>query len=130
MQSVRLNEIYQQYSDDIQFFLIYIREAHAADRWQTPQNLYEDIIFDEPTTDDARAEIGHACQIGLDLKYPMLIDSIDNDVDNKYIGAPIRLYVIDGAGKLTYVGDRGPRGFDTEAWVGAIEQQIKAPATA
>ena len=47
MQSVRLNEIYQQYSDDIQFFLIYIREAHAADRWQTPQNLYEDIIFDE-----------------------------------------------------------------------------------
>ena len=130
MQAVRLNEIYRQYSDDIQFFLIYIHEAHAHDGWQTPQNLYEDIIFDEPTTDDERAEVGHACQIGLDLKYPMLIDSIDNDVDNKYIGAPIRLYVIDGAGKLTYVGDRGPRGFDTDSWVGAIEQQIKATADA
>ncbi len=130
MQAVRLNEIYQQYNDDIQFLLIYIREAHAADGWQTPQNLYEDIIFDEPTTDDERAEVGHACQIGLDLKYPMLIDSIDNDVDNKYIGAPIRLYVIDPDGKLTYVGDRGPRGFDTDTWVGAIKQQIKATADA
>ena len=130
MQAVRLNEIYRQYNGDIQFFLIYIREAHAHDGWQTPQNLYEDIIFDAPTTDDERAEIGHACQIGLDLKYPMLIDSIDNDVDNKYIAAPIRLYVIDGAGRLTYVGDRGPRGFDTDTWVEAIEQQIKATADA
>ncbi len=130
MQSVRLNEIYQQYNDDIEFFLIYIREAHAADGWQTPQNLYEEIIFDAPTTDDERAEIGHACQIGLDLEYPMLIDSIDNDVDNKYIGAPIRLYVIDADGRLTYVGDRGPRGFDPESWVDAIEEQIKATADA
>ncbi len=130
MQAVRLNEIYQQYNDDIEFFLIYIREAHAADRWQTPQNLYEDIIFDEPTTDDARAEVAHACQIGLDLKYPMLIDSIDNDVEEKYISQPIRLYVIDRGGTLTYVGDRGPRGFDTDSWVGAIEQQIKATADA
>ena len=128
MQSVRLNEIYQEFKDDIQFYLIYIREAHAADGWQTPQNLYEDIIFDEPTTEDERAEVGHACQIGLDLEFPMLIDSIDNDVDNKYVGQPIRLYVIDRDGILTYVGDRGPRGFDTESWVEAIRQQIAATA--
>ncbi len=127
---MRLNEIYQQYKDDIQLYLIYIREAHAADGWQTPQNLYEDIIYNEPTTDDERAEVGQACQIDLDLKYPMLIDSIDNDVDNKYIGAPIRLYVIDPDGRLTYVGDRGPRGFDTDSWVQAIEQQVTATATA
>ena len=130
MQSVRLNEIYREFKDDIQFYLIYIREAHAADGWQTPQNLYEDIIFDEPTSDDERAEVGHACQIGLDLKYPMLIDSIDNDVDNKYVGQPIRLYVIDPDGILTYVGDRGPRGFDPESWVEAIRQQIAATTDA
>lgn len=130
MQSVRLNEIYQQFSDNIEFFLIYIREAHPHDGWQTPQNLYEDIIFDEPTTDDERAEVGHACQIGLDLKYPMLIDGVDNDVEEKYVGAPIRLYVIDPEGRITYAGDRGPRGFDTDSWVTAIKQQIAATATA
>jgi hypothetical protein len=130
MQSVRLNEIYQQFNDDIEFFLIYIREAHPHDGWQTPQNLYEDIVFNEPTNEDERAEVGHACQIGLDLKYPMLIDSVDNDVEEKYLGAPIRLYVIDPEGRLTYVGDRGPRGFDAESWVTAIESQIKAGADA
>lgn len=130
MQSVRLNEIYEDYNDDIQFFLIYIREAHAADGWQTPQNLYEDIIFNEPTSDDERAEVGHACQIGLDLKYPMLIDSVDNDAEEKFVGQPIRLYVIDAGGRITYAGDRGPRGFDPESWVEAIKDQIKAGADA
>jgi len=130
MQSVRLNEIYEAYKNDIQFFLIYIREAHPHDGWQTPQNLYEDIVFNEPTTDDERAEVGHACQIGLDLKYPMLIDSIDNDVDEKYVGQPIRLYVIDREGRITYAGDRGPRGFDPESWVAAIKAQITAAADA
>ncbi len=127
---MRLNEIYEEYKGDIEFFLIYIREAHASDGWQTPQNLYDDIIFNEPATDDERAEVGHACQIGLDLKYPMLIDSIDNDVDNKYIGQPIRLYVIDREGRITYAGDRGPRGFDSDSWVEAIKDQIGASVDA
>ena len=123
MQSVRLNEIYRQYNDDIQFFLIYIREAHPADGWQTPQNLYEDIIFDAPTTDDERAEIGHACQIGLDLKFPMLIDGMDDQVERDYVAAPIRLFVIDEAGILTYAGDQGPQHFDPDGWEQAIRKQ-------
>ena len=124
MKSVRLNEIYDAYKDQIAFFVIYIREAHAADEWQTPQNLYEEIIYDAPTTNDERAEIASACQIGLDLKMPMLVDSIDDDVEEKYLSRPIRLYVIDREGTLTYVGDQGPRGFDPDSWVAAIEQQV------
>ncbi len=123
MKAVRLNEIYDTYKDQIEFFCIYIREAHAADEWQTPQNLLEEIIYEAPTSDDERAEIASACQIGLDLKMPMLVDSIDNDVEEKYISSPIRLYVIDAEGMLTYVGDQGPRGFDMETWVEAIKEQ-------
>ena len=124
MKSVRLNEIYDAYKDQIEFFVIYIREAHAADEWQTPQNLYEEIIYQAPTNDDERAKVASACQIGLDLKMPMLVDSIDNDVEEKYISSPIRLYVIDRDGTLTYVGDQGPRGFDPDSWVEAIKEQV------
>lgn len=118
--------MYQAYKDDIEFFLIYTHEAHAADGWQTPQNLYEEIIFDEPTTDDERAEVGQACQIALDLKLPMLLDSIDNDVEEKYISSPIRLYVIDEDGVLTFNGAQGPGGFDPDVWDEAIKQRISA----
>ena len=123
---MRLNKIYQTHKDDIEFFLIYIHEAHAADGWQTPQNLYEEIIYDEPTSDDERAEVGQACQIALDLQMPMLLDSIDNDVEEKYVSSPIRLYVIDKDGILTFNGAQGPRGFDPDTWEQEIREQIAA----
>ena len=123
MQSVRLNEIFEAHKDNIEFFLIYVREAHPSDGWQTPQNLYEEVIYDAPTNDDERAEIGNACQIALDLKYPMLIDSIDDDVERKYVASPIRLFVIDEGGTITYAGDQGPRGFDPDGWEDAIRKQ-------
>ena len=123
MQSVRLNDIYEAHNDNIEFFLIYVCEAHPSNGWQTPQNLYDEVVFDTPTNADQRAEIANACQIGLDLKYPMLIDNIDDEVERKYVASPIRLFVIDENGILTYAGDEGPHKFDPDGWEDAIKKQ-------
>ena len=124
MKAVRLNEIYDSHKENVEFFLIYISEAHAANGWQTPQNLYEEVIFDEPTSDDERADVAYACQVRLNIKIPTLIDSIDNDVDDKYIAKPVRLYVIDRNGILTFNGAQGPRGYDPDAWEEAVKAVI------
>ncbi len=121
---MRLNEIFEAHKDNIEFFLIYVREAHPADGWQTPQNLMEEVLYDAPTTDDERADIGNACQIALDLKFPMLIDGMDDQVERNYVAAPIRLFVIDAAGILTYAGDQGPQHFDPDGWEQAIKKQM------
>lgn len=55
------------------------------------------------------------CRIAQDIHLPMLLDGIDNDIEGKYISAPIRLYVIDADGKVTFNGAPGPRGFEPEA---------------
>jgi hypothetical protein len=123
MQAVRLNEIYEAYKDKLQFYLAYIQEAHAADGWQTPQNLYEEVIFNAPTSDDERADVASACQAHLDLKLPMLLDSIDDNVEDKYRSAPIRLYVVNAEGVLTYCGEPGPRGYDLDGWEEAIRKE-------
>lgn len=128
MKSVRLNEIYQTYKDDISVFLIYVREAHPADGWQTPQNLYEEVVYDAPTTIDERAEIGQACQIALDIELPTLIDTIDDEVEKKYVAAPVRLYVIDPEGRITFAGGEGPRDYDLDAWEQGIREQLAAIA--
>ena len=120
---MRLNEIYEANKDKIEFFLIYVREAHPSDGWQTLQNLETEIFYKAPTTADERAEVGNACQIGLDLKYPMLIDNIDDEVENTYVAAPIRLYVIVPNGKITYAGKEGPHLFDPDGWEEAIKAQ-------
>ncbi len=121
---MRLNELYAKYKDQVRFYIVYIREAHPSDGWQVPANLSENIIYPEPTTDEERTEVASACQIDLDLHIPMLVDGIDNDVDKKYVGLPMRLFLVDGAGMIAYAGDKGPFGWDDEAFEETLKQVI------
>ncbi len=118
---MRLNELYDTYGDRVAFLMIYIREAHPANGWQVPNNLIENVIFEEPTTDDERAEVASACQIALDIEMPMFLDSIDNDIDRKYVGLPMRQFLIDAEGKVVYAGDKGPFGWNDEAFEDALK---------
>ena len=121
---MRLNELYATYKDQVQFYIVYIREAHPARGWQVPNNLIEDILYDEPSTDDERTEVATACQIGLDLHMPMLVDGIDNDIDEKYVGLPMRLFLVDGEGKIAYAGEKGPWGWDDVAFEAVLKEMI------
>jgi len=121
---VRLNELYARYKDRVRFYLVYIREAHPHDGWRVPNNLIENINYDEPKTDDERTEVASACQIGLDLRMPMLVDRIDNDVDKKYVGLPMRMFLIDADGKIAFAGKKGPFGWDDEAFEEALKRLL------
>ena len=121
---MRLNQLYATYKDQVQFYIVYISEAHPARGWQVPNNLIEDILYDEPSTDDERTEVATACQIGLDLHMPMLVDGIDNDIDEKYVGLPMRLFLVDGEGKIAYAGEKGPWGWDDVAFEAVLKEMI------
>ena len=121
---MRLNQLYATYKDQVQFYIVYIREAHPARGWQVPNNLIEDILYDEPSTDDERTEVATACQIGLDLHMPMLVDGSDNDIDEKYVGLPMRLFLVDGEGKIAYAGEKGPWGWDDVAFEAVLKEMI------
>ena len=121
---MRLNELHDTYNHRVRFYLIYIREAHPHDGWRVPNNLYENIIYDEPTTDAERTEVAAACQINLDIRMPMLVDRIDNDVEAKYVGLPMRLFLVDGAGRIAFAGEKGPFGWDDQAFEAALTTAI------
>ena len=121
---MRLNELYATYKDQVQFYIVYIREAHPADGWQVPSNLIEGIVYAEPTTDEERTEVASACQIRLDLHMPMLVDPIDNDVDEKYVGLPMRLFLVDSDGKIAFAGNKGPFGWDDDAFEETLKKVI------
>ena len=121
---MRLYELYARYKDRVRFYLVYIREAHPHDGWRVPNNLIENIIYNEPTTDEERTEVASACQINLDIRMPMLVDGIDNDVDNKYVGLPMRLFLVDANGKIAFAGKKGPFGWDDEAFEEALKKVI------
>jgi hypothetical protein len=108
----------------VQFFCVYIQEAHPEDGWQVLINLEQKIVYNQPTTELERVEIAATCRVELDLELPMLIDAMSNEVDTAYAALPERLYVIDAEGKIAYRGDPGPWGFDADGWEEAIRSQL------
>lgn len=54
------------------------------------------------------------------IEMPMLLDGIDYDAERKYVGLPMRQFLIDRDGRVAYAGDKGPFGWDD----GALERSL------
>jgi len=107
----------------VEFFVIYIKEAHPSDGWAMPdRNERQGISFKDPTTYDQRVKLAEtACSV-LKIKLPCLVDGMDNAVNRAYAAWPDRIYVVDINGKIAVAGGQGPRGFmpalgETQAWL-------------
>lgn len=93
------------------FYIVYIEEAHASDGWQLPVNLRQDVIYANPKSDEERSQVAGACVRKLNIAIPALLDGIDNRTERAYTGWPDRLYVIDRQGRVTFKSAPGPYGF-------------------
>jgi hypothetical protein len=118
---VRLDNLANTYGDKVSLFSVYIREAHAEGEDQVPRNLDEDVIFEQPATSDERAEVAAACMLRHNFSFPMLMDNMENEAEEKYMSWPDRLYLIDSDGKIAYQGGMGPLYFDVDEF----EQELK-----
>jgi hypothetical protein len=63
------------------------------------------------------------------VSLPILVDTIDDQVEKAYAGWPDRLYVIDPEGKIAYKSGPGPRGFLVTEARAALEKLLGLPPT-
>jgi len=110
------------------FYAVYIVEAHPTDIWQMKSNIKENILFANPKTDEERALVAGACVRKLGIKFPAVIDGIDNRTEVAYTGWPDRLYLIDRDGKVAFKSRPGPFGFKPDQLEAAIKKinQVQA----
>ena len=122
----RLEQIYRTYQHQVEFFVVYVQEAHPTDGWQTESNISENVLFRQHQNYDEREEVAQTCSIDLHIDLPILIEEMDNAIDEAYGAAPERLYLIGADGKVAYQGGAGPHFFDLDEWEHAIEACLKA----
>ena len=103
--------MYDQYRDRVAFYAIYIQEAHPSDIWQMQSNIQENVIFRNPRSDSERVQVAESCVRTLGIRFPALVDGIDNTVEQQYTGWPDRMFLIDREGKVVYKSEPGPFGF-------------------
>jgi hypothetical protein len=121
-----LEELAERYRDGVAFFVVYIREAHPEDGWVLSSNRDEGIALTDPTSSDERTEAAEACAVRLQIRMPVLVDAIDNEVARRYGGWPDRLYLIGRDGRVAFQGGEGPFGFKPEELEAAIESDLAA----
>jgi tetratricopeptide (TPR) repeat protein len=97
-----LNTLFGQYGAQAAFLLVYIREAHATDDWQSTQNTREGITVAPALTIQVREDHAAMCTRELHLKFPALVDGMDGLVEAAYAAWPSRAFVIGRDGRVRY----------------------------
>lgn len=115
----------------MQFYAVYILEAHPSDVWQMQSNVKDNVVFASPKSFEEREYVAGACVRKLGIKFPALIDGFDNTVEKAYTGWPDRIYLIDKGRRVVYKSKPGPFGFKPDDLSDALKRIIPvAPAVA
>ncbi len=121
----------ESYGEAAEFYVVYIREAHAADStWPMP--IPEEEAINTPKTYADRLAIAGKCVTKLKLKIPCLVDDMEDSTEKAYGAWPDRLFVVDTTGKIVVRGEPGPFGFqpsvkDAAEWLQEKFPKIESP---
>ena len=69
-------------------------------------------------------EIAESCVRTLGIRFPALIDGMDNSVERQYTGWPDRLMLIDTDGRLVFKTEPGPFGFKPAQLEAALQRLL------
>ncbi|MBK8915371.1 MAG: hypothetical protein IPM64_12365 [Phycisphaerales bacterium] len=133
-----MERMYQEYTDIADFYIIYIREAHASDSsW--PVTYAKEKGITEHKDFGERCAVAESLVKDKKLTIPFLIDDMEDTANSAYQGWPDRVYLVRIDGTLAVAGKRGPRGFapalkEAENWLAEFnklgrEPDRKSPAT-
>ncbi|XP_046861669.1 type II iodothyronine deiodinase-like [Xenia sp. Carnegie-2017] len=93
----------QDFSDIVDFVVVYIEEAHPIDGWSFKNNF---IKVRKHRNQYERCKAAQKLQ-ELNLPCQIMVDTMDDNANVAYGALPERLYAIE-EGKVAYVGGQGP----------------------
>jgi hypothetical protein len=126
--------LYEQYQDQVEFIVVYIREAHPIDGWWLGGGLPSMLLklgrskaatdIYDPKTMDERRSVADRCKTELGYGIKTYVDGMDDSVNKAYAAHPTRLYLIGLDGRVVYAGGLGPFGFKPDELKDAIENYL------
>jgi hypothetical protein len=131
---VSLRDLYVKYHDQVQFLIIYIREAHPVDGWwlggavagQFLKAICSKAATDvyDPKTIEERQTVAGRCEVALQYDIQTYVDDMADTVSQAYAAMPTRLYLVGKDGRVVYAGGLGPFGFKPAELGAAIDEYL------
>ncbi len=119
-----INSLHEKYKDRVNFVGVYVSEPHAKDEWPLAPNKFMKLVRDtsqHPVAIDIKQpEIFSDRQWAasrlkanlLNNDIPLLVDDMNNQVNNTWVGRPARLYLLSADGVVLYNPGKGPYSFN------------------
>lgn len=85
-----LDELYEDYKDDVEFLFVYVREAHPGEFMPAHHNMADKVSAAEMFRDEE------------DLDMTILVDELNGKVHRKYSGQPNPSFLIDKSGRVAF----------------------------
>jgi hypothetical protein len=101
----------------VAFYIVYIREAHATDVWQDPDDLTDNVLYADPKSAEERIGMGQLCVAKLGIKFPAVVDdwTITRNAPTRpgrsgstWWGETARLLINRGLGRTDFVPRKWP----------------------
>jgi Iodothyronine deiodinase len=112
----------QQYKGKVDFYAVYILEAHPTDVWEMQSNVRDKVLFRSPRDEQERLSVADSCVRRLGIKFPAVVDRFNNQVESAYTGWPDRLYLVEPGGRIAYKSKPGPFGFHPADLIAALKK--------
>jgi hypothetical protein len=101
-----LKRLAERYKEDVDFRLVYIREAHAEggaeSQWQSTINERDGISLAPARDLPEKREHADLCIRKLSLPFPAVVDGMDGAAESAYLAWPSRVYVIGRDGRVVF----------------------------
>jgi hypothetical protein len=133
---VRLKELYHQYRDQVEFIVVYVKEAHPSDKWWLGRSRTQRLVHDlsggmaridvvDPVSMAQRQRVAASCHSDLfDGVVPLYVDGMGDEVSVRYAGKPTRIYLLDRNGHVIYNPGIGPFGYNPDHLGNEIESYL------
>jgi thiol-disulfide isomerase/thioredoxin len=95
-------KLHDKHGKNVAFLLVYIREAHASNNWQSTINEREDVKLTEPKTLAEREQHADLCRRKLSLHFPTAVDDLHNTVEKLYHAWPSRAFLVGRDGVILW----------------------------
>jgi len=102
-----IQELYFRFGNDVLFLFVYIREAHPMDGFEGDPDA--DVL--DPVSFAEREALAARTREHLRIRFPAVVDSMDDATAVRWGAWPVRLFVVDTDGRIAYAGAQGPWGY-------------------
>lgn len=119
--------MWKAHHEEVEFVVVYVREAHPVDGEMPPAKGPGPLVED-PLTIDERREVAAVCRGTLDLSpLTMVVDDMQDSTAKAYAAHPERLYLVGKDGKVAFRSGPGPEGFKPDELERAMRRLLGLP---